>query len=273
MLQFALLCVLESVSYTRKDGQYLRWDYRAGRRQGKKCFDKGSLPEFDTAISSKLHEIIRDMVDLQPCLWPGYRQRRGQVNLLRGSCLRILPTLAAASYVDAAQKLVFAKDRNPTVVIEPEPPKVIPPLPVAHGVVNFGDGPLVILSEKPGAPHKSYAPGEKVGDFRLLAVTREDVVFEWEGEKIRRKLEELVERRPQESPAAAEQPPQPAPAQAPQTTVVNPTGEEGFGPSIGNEIRACLPGDTSPPGTVRAGMRKVVTRTPFGNVCRWEPVQ
>ncbi len=181
--------------------------------------------------------------------------------------------LAAASYADAAQKLVFAKDRNPTVVIEPEPPKVIPPLPVAHGVVNFGDGPLVILSEKPGAPHKSYAPGEKVGDFTLLAVTREDVVFEWEGEKIRRKLEELIERRPQETPPAAEQPPQPAPAQASQTTVVNPSAEEGFGPSIGNEIRACLPGDTSPPGTVRAGMRKVVTQTPFGNVCRWEPVQ
>jgi hypothetical protein len=181
--------------------------------------------------------------------------------------------LTPASYADAAQKLVFAKDRNPTVVIEPEPPKVIPPLPVAHGVVNFGDGPLVILSEKPGAPHKSYAPGEKVGDFTLLAVTREDVVFEWQGEKIRRKLDELVERRAQETPPAAEQPPQPAPVQAPQTTVVNPSGEEGFGPSIGNEIRACLPGDTSPPGTVRAGMRKVVTQTPFGNVCRWEPVQ
>jgi hypothetical protein len=181
--------------------------------------------------------------------------------------------LTPASYADAAQKLVFAKDRNPTVVIEPEPPKVIPPLPVAHGVVNFGDGPLVILSERPGAPHKSYAPGEKVGDFTLLAVTREDVVFEWQGEKIRRKLDELVERRAQETPPAAEQPPQPAPVQAPQTTVVNPSGEEGFGPSIGNEIRACLPGDTSPPGTVRAGMRKVVTQTPFGNVCRWEPVQ
>lgn len=98
VLQFALLCVLESVSYTRKDGQYLRWDYRAGRRQGKKRFDKGSLPEFDAAISGKLNEIIRDMVDSQPYLWPGYRQRRGQVNLFRGSCLRILPTLATASY-------------------------------------------------------------------------------------------------------------------------------------------------------------------------------
>lgn len=37
VLRFALLCVLEIVSYTRKDGQYLRWDYRSGRKQGKKA--------------------------------------------------------------------------------------------------------------------------------------------------------------------------------------------------------------------------------------------
>ena len=41
VLRFALLCVLESISFTRKDGQYLRWDHRSGRTQGKKIFDKG----------------------------------------------------------------------------------------------------------------------------------------------------------------------------------------------------------------------------------------
>jgi hypothetical protein len=29
ILHFAAMCVLEEVSYTRKDGQYLRWDYRS----------------------------------------------------------------------------------------------------------------------------------------------------------------------------------------------------------------------------------------------------
>ena len=47
VLLFALLCVLESVSYTRKDGQYLRWDYRSGRGQGKKPFNKGEILDFD----------------------------------------------------------------------------------------------------------------------------------------------------------------------------------------------------------------------------------
>ena len=50
VLLFALLCILENISYTRKDGQYLRWDHRSGRRQGKKIFDKGKILAFDTAI-------------------------------------------------------------------------------------------------------------------------------------------------------------------------------------------------------------------------------
>lgn len=31
LLRFSLLCILESVSFTRKDGQFLRWDYRSKR--------------------------------------------------------------------------------------------------------------------------------------------------------------------------------------------------------------------------------------------------
>lgn len=43
VLRFALLCVLESISFTRKDGQYLRWDYRSGRTQGKRFSIKVSF--------------------------------------------------------------------------------------------------------------------------------------------------------------------------------------------------------------------------------------
>ncbi|MBI3537169.1 MAG: hypothetical protein HY070_06400 [Chloroflexi bacterium] len=52
-LFFALLCIVESVSYTRKDGQYLRWDHRSGRKQGTKPFDKGAILNFDKAMTSK----------------------------------------------------------------------------------------------------------------------------------------------------------------------------------------------------------------------------
>ncbi len=99
VLHFALLCVLESVSYTRKDGQYLRWDYRSGRKQGKKIFDKGTIVPFDEAITAKLHEIVTDLgaASLPDDL---FFTTRSPANVLlhRGSCLEILPTLDACHY-------------------------------------------------------------------------------------------------------------------------------------------------------------------------------
>lgn len=100
ILQFTLLCVLEAVSYTRKDGQYLRWDYRSKRRQGKKPFDKGEILEFDHAICEKINEVIMDSSlphQGQSELFPAGFER-GIIKLYEDSCLRILPTLPENSY-------------------------------------------------------------------------------------------------------------------------------------------------------------------------------
>lgn len=102
ILLFALLCVLESISYTRKDGQYLRWDYRSGRRNGKNPFDKGKIFPFDEAIVEKITEIKDDMNvgdgrgNLLSFMWE--EVQTGEVNLLKGSCLEVLPTLESAAY-------------------------------------------------------------------------------------------------------------------------------------------------------------------------------
>ena len=99
ILFFVLLCVLESISYTRKDGQYLRWDYRSGRKAGKKPFDKGKIASFEAAVTAKLHEIISDVEhhEDQYNLFPE-QPDYGEIRLLQGSCLNILPTLAAQTY-------------------------------------------------------------------------------------------------------------------------------------------------------------------------------
>ncbi len=99
VLLFALLCILEDISYTRKDGQYLRWDYRSGRRQGKKVFDKGKIPAFDNAITSKLHQMVDDLLsgELPDDLFAEIRSKAA-VKLYGGSCLEILPRLEAESY-------------------------------------------------------------------------------------------------------------------------------------------------------------------------------
>ena len=99
VLRFALLCVLESVSYTRKDGQYLRWDYRSGRRQGRKPFDKGPISDFTRAVCAKLDDIVRDLETFEhPTeLFPPDRLR-GSVRLYAGSCLDVMPSLRANAY-------------------------------------------------------------------------------------------------------------------------------------------------------------------------------
>ena len=100
ILRLALLCVLEGVSYTRKDGQYLRWDARSGkRRPGTKAFNKGEILAFDAAITAKLKEILSDIRDVQmPVTLFPVKQAMEDIRLFEGSCLEVLPTLEAAAY-------------------------------------------------------------------------------------------------------------------------------------------------------------------------------
>jgi hypothetical protein len=188
-----------------------------------------------------------------------------------------VPPVTAANYFDVAQKMLFSKDRNPTVVIEkpaPPPPKPMPPLPLAHGYMNLGE-PTVILSEKPGAPQKIYHEGDTIGEFKLVAVNNVDISFEWDGKVITEKLAKL---RPKEAaPPVQEQQAQAAAnaAPAPAPTVIAPA-KPGPGASMGGDIKACVAGDSSPPGTVVDGMKKIVSPNPFapgGQSCRWEPVK
>lgn len=96
LLEFAAFCVLEEISYTRKDGQYLRWDYRANRNNGngKTKFDKGNISSFKTALLKKLDEII---VDIR--LW---KKNDNTINLndltlIEGSNLNLLPEIKSKS--------------------------------------------------------------------------------------------------------------------------------------------------------------------------------
>ena len=97
---FAAMCVLEDISYTRKDGQYLRWDSRAGRRGfGKKPFNKGAISPFSTAIRQKCAEIIDDLSQahmMTPGDCPTVEQSR--IDVYEGSVLDVLPDLPTGSY-------------------------------------------------------------------------------------------------------------------------------------------------------------------------------
>jgi len=100
LLRFAAMCVLESISFTRKDGQYLRWDYRSGRCLGKREFDKGRILCFSEAIRMKLREIAGDLMPQNRFLFAPAPMVNtpGAIELHRGSCLDILPTMPSRSF-------------------------------------------------------------------------------------------------------------------------------------------------------------------------------
>jgi SAM-dependent methyltransferase len=91
MFWFAGLSVLEDASYTRKDGQYLRWDNRADR-QLRASFHKGYIPGFQEALTARL-EAIRHDVEMYP-----QATVTGPVEIIEGSCLFELPKLSASQF-------------------------------------------------------------------------------------------------------------------------------------------------------------------------------
>ncbi|GIK56098.1 MAG: modification methylase, putative [Chloroflexota bacterium] len=100
LCQAILMSLLEEVSYTRKDGQYLRWDGRAAKikqrneqrlQQGKdpiQGIHKGSLPTVKQAFLRHLNRVIQDVSELQKQPPPASQQ-----TVLEGSALNILPAL------------------------------------------------------------------------------------------------------------------------------------------------------------------------------------
>lgn len=96
LLFFSLMSILEMVSYTRKDGQYLRWDFRSGRQVGKIPFNKGEIFEFDSAINAKIEEIIEDYFFFKSGNL--FQTNYADFNIHSGSCLNLLPNFESNHY-------------------------------------------------------------------------------------------------------------------------------------------------------------------------------
>lgn len=192
----------------------------------------------------------------------------------------------AANYLEVAQNMVFSKDRNPNVVVEEKPPEPVPPFPIVYGTFDLGGGPSVFMSDKAGAPQKTYRVGDSVGPFKIVDLSRTMVTLEWKDKKFEKALADLKpkpseQEKAQQAAVAAAPPP---PVEPPKVQGV--TSDEGLkevqkemssdglpGVNVGAQARMCAPGDTAPAGTVQGGFRKVMTATPFGQSCRWEPVR
>ena len=136
-------------------------------------------------------------------------------------------------------------------------------------VLPVSGEPSIIMSERPGAVQRTYHAGEKVGPFTLVSFNSDKVVLDWDGEKLERNFDDLVEKSapPQAGVAPGVSGGSSAPAPPPAREAKGPGGD------IGGGYHGCQANDSTPSGTVRDGLRKVEIVTPFGKSCRWEPVR
>jgi hypothetical protein len=214
-------------------------------------------------------------------LWDDARQREEMVRLneIQRPVYHPRPpapqvqALNTATYSDVAMRMLFSRDRNPTVIIEVPPPPaepVPPPFPKSNGVMLLGD-PRVILTARAGDGQKIYKAGDKVGDYEIVAFDSKTIQFKWHDKEFKKDLADLVDNNPIGPPTNTGAPP---PAAASGAATVKGADTANAPPAAdpnAGATRICDPGDSTPAGTVKDGMRKVVSVTPFGSGCRWVP--
>lgn len=213
-------------------------------------------------------------------------ERRANLNAMAkpariGPPVPVAPPAAAQpiQYADVATKDLFAKDRNPNVIIDPpkvEVPKPMPALPVVYGVLGLPSGTKAIMSAKAGGAGQSVHEGDQVGEFKIVSLDPKTVVFDWDGKQISRKIDDLIDQSAATNPNAA--PSGPAVAAAPPPVAVAPgpaKADDSRPKSDGSKAdRPCVQGDNSPSGTVVDGYRKTGAMSPFGLMgCHWVAVQ
>jgi hypothetical protein len=241
--------------------------------------------------------------------WLSARQQDREMLQRQGPVPPVLPpppltpfkNVTPAQYFEVADRTLFSKDRNPTLIADPPPPlppaPPMPDLPYYHGEMAIGE-PIVLLSTAK-TPQRSYRAGESIGEFKVIRFDRDTITFDWKGKTVERRLAEL---RPKETPQTAQSGvPSGAPAgavaatgtvsaapvsaftpaKAPVTslngTTSTSTGSDSngsldsmLGPELSPTERACVEGDSSAAGTVHSGYRKVSMITLLGPLCHWE---
>ncbi|HDL0813526.1 MULTISPECIES: DNA methyltransferase [Enterococcus] len=111
LVQFLLMSILEEISFTRKDGQYLRWDYRSnkvvqanikrfekGQPPLKTKLDKGELPSVKVALLKIFNSVIEDISWAQknnPML--NENPKKNKSEFIEGSALFKLPLMREKS--------------------------------------------------------------------------------------------------------------------------------------------------------------------------------
>ena len=114
LLELAALSALEDASWTSKDGQYLRWDYRSGR-QLKARMQKRCILPYHESLRLKLQCIAADLPQLRASCRPD------AVSISENSCYDALPQLPDNSVAAVITSPPYANryDYTRTYALEP----------------------------------------------------------------------------------------------------------------------------------------------------------
>lgn len=182
--QFILMSLLEDISYTRKDGQYLRWDSRAGKirennqkrlAQGKKPIqgiDKGTLLGVKQLFLDKLNKIIVDVAKLERD-----RPLSSHQKLIAGNTLYTLPTLAAEQFAAVITSPPYANryDYTRTYALE------LAYLGVADDIFNLRQNQLSCTVENKPKENDLEAVYRSIGQYerykQILAAAQNNAVL------------------------------------------------------------------------------------------------
>lgn len=92
---------MEEISFTRKDGQYLRWDSRANRSYGNTEFNKGEIYDFIKVVKEKIEEVISDLSPNQNLELFATEETKTELTdpkILQGSSLEVLPGMKSGIF-------------------------------------------------------------------------------------------------------------------------------------------------------------------------------
>jgi hypothetical protein len=193
-----------------------------------------------------------------------------------------------ADFLPIVDRMLFYEDRNAIVEVEAPSEKVVvrPDLPVLSGVMNLGEGPIVLMADTPKDFPRPVAVGDKVGEYTFLGLAGDKLKLAWQGEQFEVSQDSLAGELASNAPGAARSGTASGGSAARRSaasrkretraeTKAQPETRKEIGGryNIGTEIRPGVfradPRDNTPAGTEFEGYRKVVNPTPFGNQSWW----
>ena len=185
-------------------------------------------------------------------------------------------------------RFLFSPDRHPVIEVE-EPLQEEydrPAYPLLVGVMDFGDGPIAMMSETARGTPRPVEVGGKVGEFTFLAASENRVTLEWSGRTLEVAEDELTgaeNTRAKTRPGSRIQ--RSAAARRPTRTVSstnlgankpnNVSSKYYIGPPLAglSGRRKADPDDGVAAGTESDGWVRRVNKTPFGTQHWWEAKQ